>query len=471
MNRKGFILSTYVYMLLVFFLLLLTTMLAVMNNTKLLSNKLKEQSGNTSGLIDKDYSFILLGEGDMVLRKGDEYIEPGFKIQTSRKKDLSDIVKITGNVDVNNPNTYKLTYSATYNGITKKLTRNVHVLDNIASNYISGLYEHRKDENNLTNPKVTYNNVEYDTGIRYTGANPNNYVYFNCEEKDSKNVAYGIDNYDYANSCEVWRMIGVFDISNGTITEKRVKLINTASTFTASWDSSADGSVEGETAVNRGWGINQWGVSGEYKGADLMKLLNGYYIGVQDAKCTYCNGENQENCGQNCTTEDLKSNNMKVLTNIVKGMIENVVWDTYAIKWPNDGLTNVNWAGTVYLEEKGISTKNMGNTLCIANGGGIWCNDNVERMISWTGLVGLMSVSDITYADGWLYSQNGATPWSISPVTFPNDAYYVCRVSDGEVAYNTASHAYEVFPSLYLSSNVKIVSGDGTQDNPYKLSI
>ena len=95
MNRKGFILSTYVYMLLVFFLLLLTTMLAVMNNTKLLSNKLKEQSGNTSGLIDKDYSFILLGEGDMVLRKGDEYIEPGFKIQTSKKKDLSDIVKIT----------------------------------------------------------------------------------------------------------------------------------------------------------------------------------------------------------------------------------------------------------------------------------------------------------------------------------------------------------------------------------------
>ena len=41
-NNKGMILSTYVYMLLVFFLLLLGTMLVVLNNTKLLADKLKE---------------------------------------------------------------------------------------------------------------------------------------------------------------------------------------------------------------------------------------------------------------------------------------------------------------------------------------------------------------------------------------------------------------------------------------------
>ena len=61
-NKKGFILSTYVYILLVFFLLLLGTMLAVLNNTRILSNKLKEQSSNTSGLVNKDFSFVLLGD-------------------------------------------------------------------------------------------------------------------------------------------------------------------------------------------------------------------------------------------------------------------------------------------------------------------------------------------------------------------------------------------------------------------------
>ena len=41
-NNKGFVLSTYVYMLLVFFLLMLTVMLSVLGNSKLLANKMKE---------------------------------------------------------------------------------------------------------------------------------------------------------------------------------------------------------------------------------------------------------------------------------------------------------------------------------------------------------------------------------------------------------------------------------------------
>ena len=49
MKKNGFIMSTYVYILLVFFLLLLGTMLVVLNNTRLLANKIKE---NTDGNID-----------------------------------------------------------------------------------------------------------------------------------------------------------------------------------------------------------------------------------------------------------------------------------------------------------------------------------------------------------------------------------------------------------------------------------
>ena len=43
MKKNGFVMSTYVYMLLVFFLLVILSMLAVLNNSRLLSNKLKEK--------------------------------------------------------------------------------------------------------------------------------------------------------------------------------------------------------------------------------------------------------------------------------------------------------------------------------------------------------------------------------------------------------------------------------------------
>lgn len=465
-NKKGFVLSTYVYMLLVFFLLLLTTMLAVMNNTKLLSNKLKEQSGNTSGLTDKDYSFILLGEGDMVLRRGEEYIEPGFKIQTVRGVDLNDIVSIVGNVDVTSPNTYKLTYSATYNGITKKLVRNVHVLDNIAANYITGLYNHRKDENGLINPKVTYESKEYDTGIRYTGTNPNNYIYYNCEENDSSGVSYGDDNYNYASSCEKWRVIGVFDVSDGTTTEKRVKLINTASTFKSSWDSSS-------SDVNSGWGINQWGASTYsdgtvYEGADLMQLLNGYYIGKDGMECIYCNDYSQAECSQVCTSDNLKKSNMKKLTTKAKSMIKNTVWPIYAVKWPEEGISSFNFSRTSYLEGIGISNQYNGKNMCEGTGDNA-CNDEVVRTTSWTGLVGLMSVSDVIYANGWLYNQ--MYTWLLNPRVQSADASDVWYSNSTSVCEVCSESTALVMPSLYLNSNVLIVGGDGTQNNPYKLSI
>ena len=56
MKKNGFIMSTYVYVLLVFFLLLLGTMLVVLNNTRLLANKIKE---NLDGNID--FNLVLKG--------------------------------------------------------------------------------------------------------------------------------------------------------------------------------------------------------------------------------------------------------------------------------------------------------------------------------------------------------------------------------------------------------------------------
>ena len=43
---------------------------------------------------------------------------------------------------------------------------------------------------------------------------------------------------------------------------------------------------------------------------------------------------------------------MKVLTNTAKGMIENAVWDTYGVEWPEDGVTDSSFASKAYLEVK-----------------------------------------------------------------------------------------------------------------------
>ena len=128
MKNKGFIMSTYVYILLVFFLLLLGTMLVVLNNTRLLANKIKE---NTDGNID--FNLVLKGDKEIFIVKDSEYTEPGC-------------------------------IATTFDG--EKLVT-----------YITNLYE---DSITRASNNLKKDNTE-DKNIRYYGANPNNYVRFNNE--------------------------------------------------------------------------------------------------------------------------------------------------------------------------------------------------------------------------------------------------------------------------------------------------
>jgi len=386
---------------------------------------------------------------------GGEFVDPGYKNWEGEEPIITWENDIE--VDTSKPGTYYKYYD--FNGYL--LRRKIQVGNHTLVKYVDNLESLEESEeevysNGLYNPIATYEGKDYDTGIRYTGANPNNYVYFNCEDKDINSVGYGASNYDYANSCEKWRMIGVFETNNGITTEKRVKIINTASTFKASWDSSA-------STVNNGYGVNQWGESGSYEGADLMKLLNGYYISALNSNCRYCNASKQATCEQSCTSESLKSANMKVLTSVAKGMIENAMWDTYAVKWPDDGDTTSTFASTAYLEEKGISNQYTGISECSE------CHDGITRTANWTGLVGLISVSDITYANGWLYKQSGTSiyPWTISSRAYSEYAVSAWRGSNGIAGYDDVVGQNGVFASVYFKSSIEIVSGSGTSSSPY----
>ena len=84
--------------------------------------------------------------------------------------------------------------------------------------------------NNATKTPVTNNSItyQYDTtnslmkdvgdNIRYYGASPNNYIYFNCSDYSNQS----------SSTCETWRIIGVF--------EGKVKLIRGSQIGSYSWD-------------------------------------------------------------------------------------------------------------------------------------------------------------------------------------------------------------------------------------------
>ena len=80
------------------------------------------------------------------------------------------------------------------------------------------------------------------------------------------------------------------------------------------------------------------------------------------------------------------------------------------------------------------------------------------------------SVSDC-YNNDWLYDSSNSQ-WTLTPSS--DDSISVFFVSGiGRVFRATANSpmTYAVSPALYLSSNVKISGGDGSQLNPFTLSL
>ena len=148
----------------------------------------------------------------------------------------------------------------------------------------------------VTNNSITY---QYDTAhslmkdvggnIRYYGAKPNNYIYFNCS--------------DYANqsssTCETWRIIGVFD--------GKVKLIRGSQIGTLAWDQDYnDGSSK--TTFDNDWSTST-----------LQKLLNGsYYKGT--GSVTYYSNSN----ASSSTTLDMTSIGIK--NDTTRGLISDTTY-------------------------------------------------------------------------------------------------------------------------------------------------
>lgn len=325
-----------------------------------------------------------------------------------------------------------------------------------AADYITSLYNNA-DKTIITNNFMNYyqassvflmndrlggtETLESGIGnIRYYGADPNNYVYFNCSEYPETN-------------CEVWRIIGVFD--------DMVKLIKNESIGEYSWDSS-------ET----GYGNNDWSQ------AALMKLLNPgyesesiggslYYNSDDGVVYTYANG----------TTSDVDFSDSGLKNEITKNMIADVTWylgawaktDTYpwAFYESERGTTvyegnATTWTGKIapmYVSDYGFATDfgscsyfNLIVETCV-NGENNWLQENWSEYFlthSTTNYYGSM-YKHVFY-------------------TFYSDSGYVYVDDGASGAGNWTFISRNVRPTLYLNSNVTIVSGEGSSSEPYRLS-
>ena len=324
-----------------------------------------------------------------------------------------------------------------------------------ASALITNLYNNSTKtpvkNNSITYQYDTTNNLMQDTAgnIRYYGASPNNYIYFNCDSYPSTN-------------CELWRIIGVFD--------GKIKLIRNEIIGNYSWDTSA-------SAVNYGHGVNEWSQ------ADLMKLLNPGHESESVGGSLYYNNKSgtcYNNSNNGTTSCNFTSTGIK--NDTTRNMIAETTWNLGG--WDTSKI----FSNEMYEKERGTTT--------VSNP-----SDGITRATTWTGKIALPYPSDYGFAtdlskcsqtllyydsstdsyacrsNDWMYSiitnSGSRTRWLLTPYSgFIRYAFSV--LSTGRVHNNddrtSVDLAFGVAPVLYLGSDQDIVSGDGSQSNPYQLA-
>ena len=303
----------------------------------------------------------------------------------------------------------------------------------------------------LMNDRLGGTTTSLDGGnIRYYGASPNNYIYFNCSDYSNQT----------SSTCETWRIIGVFD--------GKLKLIKSESIGAYSWDNK-----DTSTGAENDTGKNDWTT------ARLMKLLNpsNYYkVDSNDnnlGQSLYYNSASGK-CysGQNNATVDCDFTSTGIKNAETRNMIAETTYNLGG--WNSNSV----YSNQIYEYERGTTVY-------------------FGRPTTWKGKIALAYPSDYGYAadlnqckDKTLYdydnrtctsnnwmkaiiTNNGSnTGWLLTPRSgSSSNAWYVN--SGGFVSRDSIAYvAYGAVPVLSLSSELGIESGagDGSSSKPYKLS-
>ena len=328
-----------------------------------------------------------------------------------------------------------------------------------AATYIKKLYS-TTEKSTVTNNSITYNtspsqllmndrkgssSTGIDAGnIRYYGANPDNYVYFNCSNYNNPT----------ASTCELWRIIGVFD--------GKIKIMRSENIGAYSWDTTA-------STINGGSGLNDWSTS------KLMMLLNSGYTylinNLSRPASLYWNRTsgscyNAANLG--ATSCSFTSTGLK--NDTTKNMIYETRHNIGA------GTTSVGiYANQLYAKERGTTVY-------------------TGRPTAWTGKVVVPYASDYSYAvdfnkcsstlynynnsactsNNWMYNimtKSGTKgAWTLTSQSNGNADAVFGIYANGGVAYGQGTRGgMNILPTLYLNPDTIITKGEGTKDKPYKI--
>ena len=280
-----------------------------------------------------------------------------------------------------------------------------------------------------------------DNNLRYVGANPCNYVTFNEENAG-------------------WRIVGIMNnIDDGTgKKETRIKLVRKDSLGSYSWDSSASN-------INFGDGVNDW------TQADLKNELNGNYLDTTlNTNPNWYNGSNN--------TQTAEYDYTKGLSQAAQSQIRNAKW------YLGGNSTHAATTSQFYEYERGTTVWGSTN--------GQTCNDGYcPRALDWTGKVALMYPSDYGFAVGgsmrstclgknlnlyryssescytndWIKSTS-SFQWLLSPLSSGAYSAFGINYESNLGRFNNYSPGI-VRPAVYLSSDVSISGGNGSESDPY----
>ena len=363
-----------------------------------------------NGTINYDLSDLnLIG---VYIQEGEEYIQtndiPSSGYEFNSEKSYCTVnnenIDVTLNYDME-------TQNLTVTPLTKKGTKCYLYFDEASSatDVIEDTYEENQG-------MLAYDET-VDNNLRYIGRDPNNYVYFNCDDYNNPS----------SSTCELWRIIGIFnENSHGISGKKLVKLIR-----------------------NDSLGIYAWDMGNNWPIADLQDSLNGNYL----------NGSNFGN-GKGITVQ-------------TREIIENATWKL------GGGRGSFSNISDYYKDERGTIVYNGHATTWsgkialmypsdygYATSGGATTNRSAclaEELSNW----GSSSYSDCKN-NSWIF--NNSNQWTLMPTS--SLSYQVYYINSSGNVYNTDSYQSQrnVRPTVYLTATVSITGGDGSRSNPYTLS-
>lgn len=400
------------------------------------------------------FKYVLLN-GNQVVRQGNfssassgDAISLNSSTLTDTRADFTFYIYIDGNTE-NNANMMNKEFKATINVSASEgssgPTMAQYILD-LYNNNITGTFGNPKKGTpdsyeissiySLMNDRLGITTSEMNGGnTRYYGANPDNYIYFNCD-------AYPDD------ACETWRIIGVFD--------GKVKIIRQ--------------SPISSTRVPMQYNSNG---EGNWKTSDVGNIFNNSENGCQ----TYFNYEydSSQSCSIDTTFEAYNELYPGFVDEVSTNAVKNDITKRMIVAFPRYAyqLSTILFGGSGYYIED-IYRASFEDT------------DTTDGDI----YVGILDIIDYGYAsdfsdtcaDGiegfediancglhtWLYNQSNFSEYFMNADRSIGIVVKKGGTINAEVSLSDLNSIYR--PVVYLDSNVKFVGGSGTEGDPYMIS-